>query len=239
GSALPADWCFEMVFDYGEHDPANPRPTEDVAWRCRPDPFSRYRSTFEVRTYRICSRILMFHHFPQELGTPDYLVRSTNLTYSFDEQPANSLNTVYAYLHSVKHVGYLKETDGSYRSKEMPPLEFTYTKAEVNKTIRFVDSASLENLPSGVDGSLYQWVDLDSEGSPGILCEQGNSWFYKRNISGLPAPDGSVAARFEPAELVAMKPSLANLGGGGGQQLMDLAGDGQLCLVKFARPVSG
>jgi hypothetical protein len=28
GSALPADWCFEMVFDYGEHDLANPRLTE-------------------------------------------------------------------------------------------------------------------------------------------------------------------------------------------------------------------
>jgi hypothetical protein len=239
GSELPSDWCFEVVFDYGEHDSGNPRPTEDVAWRCRPDPFSRYHSTFEVRTYRICSRVLMFHHFPQELGTPDYLVRSTNLTYSFDEQPANPLNPVYAYLHSAKQVGYLRQPDGSYHSKAMPPLEFAYTKAEIDETIHFVDTASLENLPSGVDGSRYQWVDLDSEGSPGILSEQGNGWFYKRNISSLPATDGSVAARFEPAEIVPMKPSLADLGGAGGQQLMDLAGDGQLCLVQFARPVSG
>src|SRR5262249_19780759 len=86
---FPDDWCFEVVFDYGEHNQTNPRPTEDVAWRCRPDAFSRYRSTFEVRTYRICSRILMFHHFPEELGTSDYLVRSTDLTYSFGEQPAD------------------------------------------------------------------------------------------------------------------------------------------------------
>lgn len=238
GTALPTDWCFEVVFDYGEHDPANPSPAEDVAWRCRPDPFSRCRSTFEVRTYRICSRVLMFHHFPVELGTPDYLVRSTNLTYSFDEQSANPLNPVYAYLESIRQIGYLRQTDGSYQSKAMPPLEFSYTKAEIDETIRFVDSASLENLPSGVDGSRYQWVDLECEGSPGILTEQGNGWFYKRNISSLPAADGSVAARFEPSELVATKPSLADIGGGG-QQLMDLAGDGQLSLVQFARPVPG
>jgi RHS repeat-associated protein len=239
GSALPADWCFEVVFDYGEHDPANPSLTEVTNWRCRPDPFSRYRSTFEVRTYRICSRVLMFHHFPLELSTPDYLVRSTNLTYSIDELPANHSNPVYAYVQSVKQVGYLKQTDGTYHSKGMPPLEFTYTQAEIDETIHFVDSVSLENLPSGVDGSRYQWVDLDSEGSPGILSKQGNAWFYKRNVSSLPAPDGSVAARFEPAELVTVKPSLADLGGGGSQQLMDLAGDGQLSLVQFARPVPG
>ena len=29
------------------------------------DPFSSYRSGFEVRTYRLCQRVLMFHHFPR------------------------------------------------------------------------------------------------------------------------------------------------------------------------------
>ena len=41
---------------------------------------------FEVRTYRLCQRVLMFHHFPDEnLGTPDCLVRSTDFTYSYEE----------------------------------------------------------------------------------------------------------------------------------------------------------
>jgi RHS repeat-associated protein len=237
--AFPNDWCFEVVFDYGEHNKSKPRPTEDVLWRCRPDPFSRYRSTFEVRTYRICSRVLMFHHFPEELGTPDYLVRSTDLTYSFDEQPAGSLNLIYAYVQSIKQVGYRLQSDGTYYSNALPPLEFSYTKAEIDETIHLADPASLENLPSGVDGSRYQWVDLDSEGSPGILSEQGTGWFYKRNISSLPGPDGSVCARFEPAELVSLKPSLADLSGRTGQQLIDLAGDGRLSLVQFSRPVPG
>lgn len=28
--ALPGDWHFQVVFDYGEHDPANPQADEDV-----------------------------------------------------------------------------------------------------------------------------------------------------------------------------------------------------------------
>jgi hypothetical protein len=50
-------------------------------WPVRSDPFSSYRSGFEVRTYRLCRRVLMFHHFPEELGVDDYLVRSTEFEY--------------------------------------------------------------------------------------------------------------------------------------------------------------
>ena len=46
-----------------------------------------------------------------------------------------------------------------------------------------VDPGSLENLPQGLDGSRYQWADLDGEGLSGILTEQGGAWFYKRNQS--------------------------------------------------------
>ena len=49
--------------------------------------------------------------------------------------------------------------------------------------MRDVDPASLENLPYGIDGSHYRWVDLDGEGLSGILTEQGGSWFYKANLS--------------------------------------------------------
>lgn len=66
--ALPADgqWYFELVFDYGEHDQEVPLPQDGPGWRDRPDPFSSYRSGFEVRTYRLCRRALMFHHFPDQ-----------------------------------------------------------------------------------------------------------------------------------------------------------------------------
>ena len=46
--------------------PAAPAPEEVQPWGCRLDPFSTYRPTFEVRTYRLCRRVLMFHNFPNE-----------------------------------------------------------------------------------------------------------------------------------------------------------------------------
>jgi hypothetical protein len=57
---------FEVVFDYGDHDEHAPRPEPDRAWPCCPDPFSTCRPGFEIRTYRRCHRVLMFHHFPGE-----------------------------------------------------------------------------------------------------------------------------------------------------------------------------
>jgi hypothetical protein len=37
--------------------------TEVPAWPMRQDPFSLFRSTFDVRTYPLCRRILMFDEF--------------------------------------------------------------------------------------------------------------------------------------------------------------------------------
>ena len=58
-------------------------PARSGPWDCRLDPFSSYRAGFEVRTYRLCRRVLMFHHFPDEPGVGvDCLVASTDLSYS-------------------------------------------------------------------------------------------------------------------------------------------------------------
>src|SRR4029077_16736689 len=121
---------------------------------------------------------------------------------------------------------------------------------EIDQTVHEVDAKSIENVPSGVDGSRYQWLDLDSEGSPGILTEQADAWFYKRNVSNMPrdgngsgildedAGNGSVSACFEPVELVASHPSLAALSPGR-QQFLDLAGEGRSSLVHYRKPAPG
>jgi hypothetical protein len=45
GPITNADWLFEVVFDYGEHDHADPKPSRaGEALACRDDPFSTYRS---------------------------------------------------------------------------------------------------------------------------------------------------------------------------------------------------
>ena len=85
-----AGWLFEVVFDYGEHDDAAPAARATPAIGCAGgDPFSSYRAGFETRTYRLCQRILMFHHFPAEAAIGnDCLVRSTDFHLSQSRRPA-------------------------------------------------------------------------------------------------------------------------------------------------------
>jgi hypothetical protein len=242
---LPSDWCFELVFDYGDHDLANPLPQEPgLSWDCRPDAFSTYRPTFEVRTYRLCRRVLMFHNFPQDPNVGlNCLVRSTDLTHAQAVQPpADPTKPFYSFLLSVTQTGYVRNGATGYLSKALPALEFEYSEAVIDETVRDVEPASLENLPNGLDGNNYRWVDLDGEGLSGILTEQGGSWFYKPNLSPVNQKSENgvqvTLPQFGPVELVARKPSLAALGSGG-QQLLDLSGDGRIDLVDFNRPAPG
>ncbi|WP_107669741.1 SpvB/TcaC N-terminal domain-containing protein [Cyanothece sp. BG0011] len=231
--SLRIDWMFEVIFDYGEHDSENPTPDDVGIWSVRNDPFSFYRAGFEVRTYRLCQRVLMFHHFPEEERVgQSCLVRSTNFTYSYEENLTDIRNSIYSKLISVTQTGYKRNLEGGYIQKSLPPLEFTYSKPEINGTVHDVDPESLENLPQGLDGTNYQWVDLDGEGLSGILTEQGNSWFYKRNLSPIQTikanNQNTITAKFAPIELIVSKPatSLAD-----NAQFMDLAGDGQPDIV--------
>jgi RHS repeat-associated protein len=299
-----AGWMFEVVFDYVGEDHYIALPFDSMrpeaeqhrfvqasaksdiednveTWSSRPDTFSTYRAGFEVRTYRRCQRVLMFHRFP-ELGNEPYLVRSTEFDYSdFDysqghqgqeeqeEQPiAVKAELEYegstrfaSFIQSVTQSGYvldkpMRVINGfnylTYLKKSLPPLEFEYSLATIHEDVKEVDEAqSLENLPSGLDGTRYQWADLDGEGLSGILTEQAGAWFYKRNISGLPimgdddngkpvTTTTNAAPRFAPIELLKHQPSPGNLGDGGQQQrLMDLSGDGQLDLVQFNGPLAG
>lgn len=234
------EWMFEVVFDYGEghyHElppDADGRmfvdcsltPPAGATWPLRADPFSTYRSCFEVRSYRLCRRVLMFHHFREELGADDCLVHSTELVYL--EQPHGS------FVAQVLQSGY-KRIGQHYLKRALPPLEFGYSTSPLDDLthdqlpLQEVDETSLQNLPAGIDSSNYRWIDLDGEGISGVLAEQAGVWFYKRNLG---------EGRFGPVEAVAPLPSLAALNRGR-QELMDLAGDGLLDLVDFSEPTPG
>ncbi len=77
-----AEWMFEVVFDYEEghyeelpldntlskveqHRFIQASASAGDVWSVRPDPFSSYRAGFEIRTYRRCHRVLMFHRFKE------------------------------------------------------------------------------------------------------------------------------------------------------------------------------
>jgi RHS repeat-associated protein len=211
---------FEVVFDYGEHDELAPT-VEDatIPWSCRQDPFSTYRAGFEIRTYRLCRRVLMFHRMA-ELGATPCLVRATKLTHIE--------TATLTRLIAATQLGYIRDPATlAYTKKEFPAVEFGYALPEVQAGVQVYDKASLADVPGGVQGA-YQWVDLDGEGLPGVLTQQAGALFYKQNLGG-----GQLA----PARRLMTKPAMTQLGGG--QQLTDLDGDGLKELTLFARPVAG
>jgi RHS repeat-associated protein len=240
-------WMFEVVFDYGEGHyteaiadaqerifaQARIDPAPGAHWPVRRDPFSTYRAGFEVRTYRLCQRVLMFHHFPEELGAPDYLVRSTDFAYNH--------GSIASFITEVTQSGYVRQTDGAYLKKSLPPLSFEYSEAVIHDEIETIDAESLQNLPVGVGGVYYQWLDLDGEGLQGVLAEQDEGWYYKRNRSPISTIKDNgkekVVARFDPAIEVATEPSIAAVTAL--HQFLDLAGDGNLDVVRFEKPMSG
>ncbi|MEU2032609.1 SpvB/TcaC N-terminal domain-containing protein [Nocardia amamiensis] len=219
-----AAWMFELILDYGEHDPITPTPREQLPWNHRGDAFSSYRPGFEVRTARRCARFLMFHHFALESNVgQDCLVRSTELAYS-------SGPNGYSLLDSVTHSGYVRSGTG-YVKRSMPPVELDYSQAHIEDELHEVDPAMLANLPCGINGRDYALVDLHGEGIAGALSRDSGAWIYQRNVS----PLNGRSLQFTPPEYVAELPT----GSGPRAQLMDLAGDGTLDLVDFDDPTPG
>lgn len=247
--------CEDVPLDPGRPEAAQHRFVRAAAlpgskWLNRPDPFSSHRAGFEVRTYRRCRRVLIFNRF-DELGSGSCLVRSTEFDYgdldytqpvSIEKELAHLGSTrVASFIQSVTQSGFVRDSAAAivnrggvnyltYLKKSFPPLDFEYSKAAIDDSVRQLDPESLENLPVGVDGGTYRFVDLDGEGVSGILTEQtSNEWFYKPSLGG---------GQFGPIETVAPKPALVGAGSER-RQLLDLAGEGQLDLVSLGRPGAG
>ena len=255
--ALPEkNWMFQLVFDYGYHHADDPTPLGDQPWPCRDDPTSSYRSGFEVRSYRLCRRVLMFHSFSEEqtsltlAGINNQLVQSTD--FDFDQGP------IFSFMKTIIRSGYQlqssqkqkggSESESIYIKRSFPPLEFEYSRPPTSEQlaelpVQTVDVDSLENLSIGVDGSTYSWVDLNGDGLPGIITQQpGGGWFYKKNMSAnnqLTSKDGKeeTLARFGPLEHILDIPGPVDPSRP--PQFLGLAGDGNLDVVYMNGPLHG
>lgn len=232
GNAEPGvaeGFLFEVVLDYGEHGEevdgeVFATPGEDRLWARRGDAFSSFRAGFDVRTRRLCRRVLMFHRFA-ELGEGATLVRSTDLQYDEAEHLAKLVAvTQRAYVRS--------EVTGGYVVADMPALELTYSAAVLRPVLHELPAEGLHDVPRGIDGGEYRLVDLEGDGLPGIVSQQGDVLVYKR-----PRGDG----RYAPAVPVLEQTATAKLGADG--QLVDVDADGRLELVTergyYARTGSG
>ncbi len=223
------EYLFEMVLDYGDHDDDNPDSAIQNNWPCRLDPFSGYHAGFEIRTYRLCKRILFFHYFKElndGINFSPCLVRSLDLFYKLFQNTGATLsqlrNAEADYIVSIQQSGYIKKADGTYSKKSLPPVMFSYQELQWNKNVQSVSIENIEHDPIGVTQN-YQWTDLWSEGVSGMLTEQASGWYYKSNLG-----DG----KFSIAQPVVPKPSYTGLQQGV-LQLQDLESDGRKFIVNL------
>jgi RHS repeat-associated protein len=227
-------YLMEAVLDYGEHDLERPQYEASSAWDARKDAFSDFHAGFEIRSYRRCRRVLMFHRF-RELSKAERLdptlVRSLDLAYYQDQEPNNpSLPNDHAgidYILSITQTGYYYDAEDRLISKSLPPITLDYQAIEWDHTVHTVAPEDWANAPQGLTGN-YQWTDFFGEGLPGILSEQGNAWWYKRNLG---------EGHFTHALNIAPKPSLAGLGNS--LQWQDLDADGRRQVVSYDNSLPG
>ncbi|KAA8646767.1 hypothetical protein EYZ11_010776 [Aspergillus tanneri] len=210
-------WMFQVILDYGEYDKACPTPGDPGTWSVRPDPFSTGVCGFELRTYRLCQRVLMFHHFPDELGRADCLVASTDFTYRTEPRSETT------FLRSCTISGYSPVGDKLYSSLSLPPTEFEYSEPP---DLQELKAESFGLSLSGLTSQRAQWVDLNGDGVAGVLVEiPGSGWYYHRNQS-----DDEKTEVSGPI-LVPTVPSSADLRG---WSFEDLDGDGLLDLTSVS-----
>lgn len=210
------DYLFQTILDYGEYNTNAPYQKTNN-WNYRTDNFSNYKPGFEIRTTRLCKRVLLFHFF-QELPGGSALIKSMDFSYDTSTQKD------FTFLKTVIAKGYIKKTDGSYTSKKLPANEFTYQKHNWGKEIQEINFEDIVHAPAGLDQN-YQFADLFNEGLSGMLTEQANGWYYKTNLgNGL----------FENARLISPKPSFTGLGKA--LQLADLDADGQKQIISLNTP---
>jgi len=239
GDAQPSEdgFLFKVFFDYGEHDTAENIPqdidTEKNAWTCRKDPFSSYRAGFEVRTYRRCNRVLVFHCFDApELPHNPYLVKSLQVFYDDDLDLTGSGEKIdgFSYLIKARQNGHKWNAEtNSYSTKFLPELEFTYQPHEWNTTVETALDEDSASSPIAVNNPQYLWIDLFSEGISGVLTEQANGWFYKSNLG-----DGIFSKAFP----VSPKPNFQGLHEGR-TSILELEGDGVKYLVHLSAEPRG
>jgi RHS repeat-associated protein len=203
-AAAPSDeFLFEAVLDYGDHDPAHPEPAPDRAWAVRDDPFSSYRAGFEIRTYRLLRRVLMFHRFDELNDGEPTLVRSLDLTYAASSPEAPEVT----YLTAATRCGYILRPDGEYSKRTLPALEFDYQRPVFDTDVRRAGPETVSAVPAGVTGP-SQWVDLYGEGIAGVFSEQEGAWLYASNLGDVDEPG---TLRLDRRRLVMPRPSLSGV----------------------------
>lgn len=219
-------YMFEVVFDFGEH--RDKTINEDIDWKARKDAYSECKAGFEIRTYRLCERVLMFHDFSEipSFGTKPKLVRSLDLTYqsSNDPETKTEQNAEITYLKTITQNGY----NPAGLSNSLPVMTFNYQPLKWSKTVQIISKENIVHAPVGL-GNNYQWVDFWGEGISGIITEQADAWYYKSNLGN---------GEFSQAQAIVPKPSLMGMASGN-LSMQDIDANGKKYIVSNEKGLQG
>lgn len=214
--------------DYGS-DPANPKflVRAKFTYEDRPDRFSEYRSGFEIRTVKRCSKIEVFTKPDPD---PEILTRTYNLIY-LDQRgiPAEQLplNRVSLLSQMIVEGHDDANPNPNQRKELLPPLEFRYSQFELEGR-DFFPVTGADMPPGSLARSEYELVDLFGNGLPDVL-EMNGTVRYWRNL-GNGKFDRPREMKDAPAGLQLADP---------GVQMIDADGDGRIDLLVTTPGLSG
>lgn len=203
--------------DVGDDDPEF-LVTVSFEYEDRPDPFSTYRSGFEVRTTKRCKRILVRTHADQER-----LVRSYAFTYldergRGDERHQSNGSSLLVRIDVAGHDG--DDTEA------LPPLTFDYSSFDPDGRDFFPLKGDLPSRSLADPNT--ELIDLFGNGLPDVV-RTGDTVRYWRNVG-----DG----RFARPRTMDAAPTGLRLADQG-VQLVDADGDGRPDLLATTGKVSG
>lgn len=219
-------WMFHMVFDYGDHDDAAPELDPDRDWPMRHDAFSDHRPGFEIRSYRLCRRVLRFHVFDDlRPGPLPEVVASLEFFYrhmTFDGSPPGRAEV--ELLERMQERGWRRTGPAQFLTRTGPETQFDYAEPAWDRTVREIAQEDAAGAPQGFTGP-YQPVDLDGDGIAEIVHGAGGALWYKRNLG---------AGRFAAPEPLPQSPHADDLARGS-LRFEDVDGTGRPAMVLLDR----
>lgn len=223
-------YVFEVLFDYGDlpdepiipfdfsNFPENPDPKDWPESSLREDPFSSFRSGFEIRTLRRCKRVLMLHHFKEGELIDAPLVKSTYFEYKIND------DTKISFLNSVKVTGYRKDPDDNirYLFRDMPPVTFEYSEFKPQEQeYQSVQAMGNDLPPRPLTDANFTLFDLFGDGLPDILNTTAFDYYYWQNLGYAHIDRRHPQHGAIPAGITLSDPNVA-VGDMGGDGLPDL-----------------
>jgi RHS repeat-associated protein len=202
--------------DYGDRDNPSFLIRVEFLYERRPDPFSEYRSGFEIRTSLRCHKIQVSTQTADGIVHP---VREFRLLYEQDQ---------YNWASLLAGIEVFAFDDGGQITDKpvLPPLSFGYTRFEPHN--REFKTVTGQALPAqSLSAADMDLVDLHGNGLPDII-EMNGVVRYWRNLGG---------GQFDwPRQLQDAPPHRLS---DPGVQFIDADGDGRADLLVTATPLGG